>query len=104
MDMSPAALPPRSPVITQQDRRHPRFPEYDRYRMGCVRLMVRAHDFSDWLHQGEAEAVRDKAADHPRYQEFMAWMRQTQAGRRKCPVPGGAFPQNFYHWLEGGRW
>lgn len=102
MDMHKAALPPQHGPVTAEDRRHPRYPEYSRHRAAMAALLVEAPGFKDWLRQSEAEAVRDEWAKHPRYPEFLAWMRKTKGGARRCPA--GLFPDNFKHWLEGGRW
>jgi hypothetical protein len=81
------------------------FPQYRQYRSSMNRLMVQSDSFADWLYHVEQETIRDGWAKHPRYREFLAWMRQTKAGARKCPgSPGNAFPQNFQYWLEGNRW
>ena len=102
MEISPACLPPRQPVIREQDRSHPRFREYLSYRSSMTNQLAEASSFSDWLYQNEQEAIRANAADHPQYPAFLAWMRQTKAGARRCPK--GDFPQNFKFWLSGGRW
>ena len=102
MDMSAAALPPCQPAISDADRAHPRFAEYRAYRQGCVRLMVDASPFSDWLSCREREEYGDKWAEHPRYEDFRRWMIANKGGARKCPA--GCFPENFQFWLEGGRW
>lgn len=102
MDMSAAALPPIQPRISDADRANPLFPEYQRHRSFCDRQMIDAPRFTDWLRQREQGQVRDDWARHPRYPEFLAWMRSEQGGARKCPA--GRFPENFKHWLDGGRW
>lgn len=102
MEMHAAALPPRQPLVTEQDRVDPLFPAYSRYRAAMSNLLVEASAFADWKHQRESEAIRDEAASHPRYPEFVEWMRQTQAGARPCTA--GVFPDNFNFWLAGGRW
>lgn len=103
MDISAAALPPIHGPITEQDRKHPRFPEYQHWRANMARLLVRADGFKDWLYQQEQSEYRDSWASHERYPEFLSWMRETKAGARKCPA-GNVFPENFKHWLSGGRW
>lgn len=102
MDISPAALPPRQPQVTDADRADPLFPEYARWRAAMATQLVEADSFADWKRHRAQEAYRDDAAEHPRYPEFLQWMRQTKAGGRPCP--GGAFPANFNYWLAGGRW
>lgn len=109
MDMSQAALPPRSGSYSRADEQHPLFLLYRQYRSSCQRLMIDCSDFRDWLSCYEAERERDNAAKHPRFYEFQAWMRETQAGRRACcpsrDLPRGlSFPHNFKFWLDGGRW
>ena len=103
MDMSKAALPPRHGPILPGDETHPRFGEYRRYRSGLAAQLVEAEGFRDWLHQRETQAAHDDIARHPRFREFQTWMRATKAGGRRCPA-GDAFPANFMHWLDGGRW
>ena len=102
MNMSQAALPPRQPSITERDRAHPQFRAYQAYCSSMSTQLVEASAFSDWLHQQEQHAASDQAATDTRYPEFLAWMRQTKAGGRKCPA--GAFPANFRYWLDGARW
>src|SRR4051794_32267593 len=102
MDMSPAALPPPAPRISPADRRHPLFPVYEQHRRSCVTLLIQCADFQDWLAVRAHQAVRDHAAEHPRYDEFVAWMQANQGGARRCPA--GDFPNNFNFWLDGGRW
>ena len=102
MDMSAAALPPRSGIALPRDRQHPLFPLYEQHRASCQRLMIDASDFRDWLSCYERELESDNAAKHPRFGEFQAWCREVQSGRRTCPA--GMFPHNFRFWLEGGRW
>lgn len=109
MDMHAAALPPRSGRYGKADQEHPLFPLYREHLTSCARLMVDASDFRDWLFQHNAAVERDAWAARPEYPEFLAWMRETKAGgRRCCPTrdnPNGlAFPHNFAFWLEGGRW
>lgn len=103
MDMSAAALPPRMPHISEQDRQHPRFGEYRTYRAGCSRLMIDAASFQDWLRSTENGEYRDNWAKHPQYPAFLAWMRATKGGARKCPA-GNSFPDNFKYWMTGERW
>lgn len=102
MKMSPAALPPQQPLITEANRRHPLFPEYQEHRQFCIRNLIQADEFTNWLAQRERERHHDEIAQHPRFAEFQQWMRDNQGGARRCPA--GSFPANFQFWLEGGRW
>lgn len=102
MDMSPAALPPRQPTITDAHRAHPLFPTYQHYRNWCAATLIEASGFHDWLYQREQAEARDHAAHHPQFPAFQAWMRDSQGGARPCPA--GSFPDNFQFWLDGGRW
>lgn len=102
MNMSKAALPPRQPPISDRDRAHPLFPEYQRHRSSAAINLIEASSFQDWLYQRERNAADAAAADHPDFPAFQAWMRQHKGGARRCPA--GAFPDNFKFWLEGGRW
>jgi hypothetical protein len=102
MDMSAAALPARYGYASEADQRHPLFPAYQQYRSSMSRLLVDSSNFRDWLYQHEQEVFSREASKHPRYPEFLAWIVEHQAGARNCPR--GAFPQNFFFWLEGGRW
>lgn len=103
MDMHAAAMAPRQPHISEQDRRHSRFAEYSAYRASMSRLLVEASSFPDWLYQQERQARDNEIVTHPRYSAFLTWMRETRGGARKCPA-GNVFPANFLYWLDGGRW
>lgn len=103
MDISAAALPPRQPYVSEKERMHPKYPEYRNHVSAMTRLLVEAPSFADWLAQSTYHAKLDTEAKHPRYPEFLAWMRATRGGARKCPA-GNAFPANFHYWLNGGRW
>lgn len=100
MDMSAAALPPRQPC--EADRAHPLFPAYMEHRKACIRLMVEADTFEGFKYQAAHQTKCETAERHSRFKEFQSWMRVNQGGARKCPA--GAFPENFYFWLDGGRW
>ena len=102
MDISAACLPPRQPHISDQDRKHPLFPTYQRYRASMTAQLVEASGFRDWLggYERDLEARRFQA--DPRFPEFMAWMQANKGGARRCPA--GSFPHNFTFWCEGGRW
>lgn len=101
--MSSAAIAPRQPAVSQQDRGHPWFPIYQRYRSSMTVQLVEASSFEDWKYQREREIEHDEIASHARFPEFLAWMRENRGGARKCPS-GNVFPNNFLFWLEGGRW
>lgn len=103
MEMSKAAAPARYGRHNDHDVGHPLFPLYQQYRSSMSAQLVDSSDFRDWLSQYELSLVRDNAAKHPRYPEFLGWMQQNKGGARKCPA-GDYFPQNFHFWLEGGRW
>lgn len=109
MDMSSAALPPRSGQYTKRDEAHPLFNVYRQYQASRRNLMIDCEDFRDWLSCYEREQMSDHYAKHPRFSEFQQWMRDEQAGRRKClptrDLPNGlCFPANFIYWIDGGRW
>lgn len=53
MEMSKACLPPRQPYISEEERKHPRFNEYMRYRNGMSMQLVQACSFKNWLRQTE---------------------------------------------------
>lgn len=103
MDMSAAALPPKSGHYTEADRADPDFREYQDHLSSCRRLMIDASDFRNWKFQKEQNAIRDDAAADPLYPAFLAWIRETKAGGRKCPA-GDYFPKNFEYWKSGCRW
>lgn len=103
MDISKAAMAPHYGIASVTDRQHPLFPLYDQYRSNMSRLMVDASDFRDWLYQYERNLRNDNAAKDPDYPDFLAWIRETKAGGRKCPG-GDVFPRTFHYWLNGGRW
>ena len=101
-EISKAALPPRQPSISAQDRAHPLFSIYQRHRSAMSNLLVEASSFSDWLYQYEENLRSQVEKSDPRYPEFLAWMRTAKGGARRCPA--GVFPHNFHFWAEGGRW
>lgn len=100
--ISPAALPPVQPLISEAQRKHAMFNDYMNYRANMSRLLLQADSFSEWLAQSTDQADRNNAALHPRYQEFLQWMRDNKGGARRCPA--GSFPLNFNYWLQGNRW
>lgn len=102
MDISAAALPPRQPTISTKDRTHPLFRLYQQHLSSCSLNLIEASAFADWLYQREQNEKSESAAAHPRYADFLAWMRANRAGARPCPA--GTFPRNFQYWLDGGRW
>ncbi len=102
MDMSRAALPPRSPLVTEAIRSHRLYPEYEKHLRSCRVNLIQASEFKDWLSQREHQESSDYAATHPLYPDFIKWMIAEQGGARQCPA--GGFPRNFYHWVNGGRW
>jgi hypothetical protein len=109
MDMSKAALPPRSGYYTRADQAHPLFGLYRQYLTFCAAKMIDAPDFRDWLYQHNYLKLTDNAARDPEYPAFLAWMRETKAGARSCcagaDLPEGLkFPENFRYWQAGGRW
>lgn len=109
MDMSKAALPPRSGGYTNTDERHPLFPLYRQYLNSCARNMIDAPDFGDWLYKYERDKLNTRYTQHEQYPAFLTWMRETKAGRRQClpsrAMPNGLnFPANFVYWIDGGRW
>lgn len=109
MDMSVAALPAISGRANEADKKHPRYNEWQRYESSCRRNMINGTNFKNWLSSLEAGENRDTWAKHPEYKNFMAWMRETQAGARKCQPtqdrPNGfVFPENFKFWIAGSRW
>lgn len=100
--ISPAAMPPIQPALTDMDRAHPLFPLYQQHRTFCSNNLIEASAFSDWLYQYNRTLESDNAVNDPRYPEFREWMNANQGGARRCPV--GIFPHNFYFWCNGGRW
>lgn len=103
MDISAAALPPRQPLIHDEDRKHPRFGEYMSYRAAMSCRLVEADSFKSWLSAIEAEAYRQTWVAHPQYADFLRWMRKNQGGMNRPGNPG-QFPDNFKAWIEGARW
>lgn len=109
MDMSQAALPPRSGRHDKRDEAHPLFPVYRQYHSSMALKMVNSSDFRDWLYQHDREKLETRYAEHPEYPAFLDWMRANKGGARPCcpsaTEPGGvALPVNFEFWLIGGRW
>jgi len=54
MNISVACEYPVQPEVRDEDRRHPRFAEYLRYRDAFARQLVTAPTFAMWLQQHEA--------------------------------------------------
>lgn len=109
MDMSAAALPPRSGHYTKADEKHQLFGLYHQKLNSCAQLMIDAPDFENWLFQHERSKRDDSYVAHPQYPDFIAWTRETKCGARPCcpskDLPHGlVFPDNFIYWMEGGRW
>lgn len=102
MDISAAALPARYGRASEKDEKHPLFPIYRQYRSSMSVQFVNSEDFSDWLYSYEQNLIRENAAKHKDYPEFLKWMFANQGGTRKCPA--GTFPHNFNFWRNGGRW
>jgi hypothetical protein len=102
MDISPACLPPVQAPIYEVDRKHQRFKEYMAWRSSMTRQLVYADGFAEWLSQSIRMENNDAWAKHSLYPAFLSWMRETQAGARKCPH--GSFPDNFQAWMKGHRW
>lgn len=102
MEMSKAALPARYGNASAKDEKHPLFPIYRQYRSSMSAQLVNSEDFSDWLYSYEQNLIRENAAKHEQYPDFVKWMVANQGGARKCPA--GAFPHNFEFWRNGGRW
>jgi hypothetical protein len=100
--MSRAAIAPRQPSISNQDRQHPLFRLYQQHRSAMSLLLVEASEFQDWLFQYKQNLQSQKFTADARYPEFLAWMRSAKGGARRCPA--GVFPHNFNYWLDGGRW
>lgn len=109
MDMSKAALPAISGNASNADKSHPLYKEWLAYESGCRLQMINGQDFKNWLYQREQSEYRDNWKNHPEFNAFIRWMRETQAGARNCrPTkenPNGlVFPENFKVWLTGERW
>lgn len=49
MDMSSACSAPIQPAVSQNERQHPRYREYDSYRAAMNRQMVTGCSFARWL-------------------------------------------------------
>lgn len=109
MDMSPAALPPIQPSWPKGQDTHPLMQSYRQHRAFCAQKMIQATSWDDFLAQHETQLKNEVAAAHPQYEEFLAWCREVKSGRRPCcpnkdNPKGLCFPNNFYYWLDGGRW
>ena len=100
--ISRAALPPTQPHVTEAQRLHPRFQEYQQYRSAMSALLVEAPSFYDWLRSSEVQKRDALLEAHPRFNEFQGWMQATRGG-----APGKTdlrWPENFHAWLDGKRW
>lgn len=75
MEMSKAALPPQQPAIREQDRSHPLFNEYSRWRSSLACQLVRADSFADWLNHRQSMLNGEKVRNHPRHAEYVVWLR-----------------------------
>lgn len=105
MDMSKAALPPRSGYYTPADEAHSRFREYRAYQSSRARLMIDCEDFRVWLAATERNEALDAEADHPRFKEWQAWFIANRKGAQPLPNGGpSAFPFNFRYWLTNGAY
>ena len=109
LDMSPAAGVLSQPFVSESEKKHYFYPQYVEYVRYMTRLGVRADGFSDYVYQQNAHKTADQFKQMPEYADFLAWMRDTQAGARKCrpskDSPHGlSFPDNFKVWLSGERW
>ena len=102
MEMSKAAIAPRQPSVTDEQRKHPLFPAYMAYRSAMSTQLVQADRFETWLRLRERDLRDQELQQHPRFKEFHRWMRENKGGARPCP--GGQWPDNFMSWLEGARW
>ncbi len=75
MKMSAACSPPIHGAVTTEDRNHPLYPTYSKYRTAMSRQLVRCPAFKDWLHMTlEAEEIDLKNA-HPRINEWRRYLR-----------------------------
>lgn len=78
MEMSKAALPARYGQASAQDHKHPLFLIYRQYRASLSMQLVNSEDFKDWLYSYEQNLIRENAAKHTDYPEFMKWMKRNQ--------------------------
>lgn len=76
MNMSAACLPPQQPSISDADRAHPLFPEYERHRAAMAAQLVRADSFTTWLLGRMALAESKRWTSHPRHPEYVRWLRE----------------------------
>lgn len=53
MNISAACLPPIQPPVSDVERQHPRYREYETYRAALSRQLVTAPLFSTWLRSRE---------------------------------------------------
>jgi hypothetical protein len=102
MDMSAAALPPRSGIVTEVERKDPLYLKFQQYQASCRKNLIDCPDFADWKAAEQRQAELAEISRHPQFPAFQQWMRDTQGGARKCPA--GSFPENFFYWLDGKRW
>lgn len=93
MQMSKAALPPIQPRISEEDRKHSLFSEYERWRASMSMQLVRADAFPDWLRQRAHKEEADRILAHPRWKEWVVWLRENV----NCK------PQK-HHWLSPWDW
>lgn len=93
-DMSPACAPPVQPSVTDDERAHPRYPEYARYRQSVSRQLVTGCNFQRWL----ADTIRDEQGfttvfevTSPLAQLAMGWWRNEFGPKHKLIKCHGPF-------------
>lgn len=95
MDLSPSCLPPVNASLKEEDAKHPRYPEYLKYRSAMSAQLVSCNSFENWLHQVERAELADQANHHYRIGEFRAWLRENV----NCTPQKVAY-LDFWAWLE----
>lgn len=98
MDMSAAALPPIQPPISEKDRQHPLFGEYQNHRASMSRLLVQADSFSSWLYQRGLSAESARICAHPAHPKYVIWLRENV----NCKPPKEKY-KTLWEWLDTGN-
>lgn len=94
MHMSSACTAPVQPSISDDDRNHPLFNEYQRYRNAMSSQLVSCPSFSSWMYQREESIKADVLNKHPRVNEWRFWLRANLIHKAGYPL------ESFNHWLE----
>ena len=95
MELSAACEAPRSAPFEAEDQPHPCYTEYLKYRVAMSEQLVTCPSFKNWLRQKEDGELTRLANEHPRIDEYRAWLRDCV----HCTPPQAEYV-DFWRWLE----